>query len=208
MIRGVFLADGPSDLPLGDHLLSLCVERDVELVLTSVDPHRVPTTGRSVESRLRFLVKESDPFDIAFVHRDAEGEPPESRFEEITTAGSAAGVTAPLVPIVPVRMTEAWLLLDELEIRTVAGKPRSTTPLNLPSHREVERLADPKKKLAEVLLAASCTKGRRRDLFKRDFQRHRALLLSRLDRSGPVTKLKAWQRLQTDLDAALALLGL
>ena len=207
MIRGVFLADGPSDLPLGEHLSSLCVERGVELVLTSIDPHRVPSTGRSVEDRLRFLLKEGDGFDIAFVHRDAESAPPDNRRAEIAAGASAAGVEAPIVPIVPVRMTEAWLLLDEMEIRTVAGKPRSTTQLNLPHHREVERLSDPKARLADVLLAASCTQGRRREQFKRDFPRHRALLLRRLDLLGPVTKLTAWQRLQSDLDAALASLA-
>lgn len=104
-------------------------------------------------------------------------------------------------------MTEAWLLLDELAIRSVAGKPGSTVPLNLPSKKQVERVADPKALLRDALLTASCTTGRRRKNFARDLNRSRAILLQRLDRGGPVTELPSWNRMISDLDAALLSLG-
>ncbi len=67
----------------------------------------------------------------------------------------------------------------------------------------MESHADPKGALLDALLEASQLRGRRRDQFKRDFGRHRALLLERLDRDGLVKQLAAWQQLKDDIAAAL-----
>jgi hypothetical protein len=125
------------------------------------------------------------------------------RYQEVADASHAEGIRPPVVAIVPIRMTEAWLLLDEAEIRRVAGRPNGREALGLPTHVEAERMANPKQRLLDVLIAASETSGRRRDQFKRDFDRHRSLLLERLDIDGAVTKLQAWQRMRTDIAAAL-----
>ncbi len=113
------------------------------------------------------------------------------------------GSAVPVVPVVPVRMTEAWLLLDEVAIRSVAGKPRGKAKLTMPRASEVESLPDPKDLLMRLLLDASEAKGRRAANFQRDFGRHRALLIQRLDRSGGVRGLTAWRQLEADLDRAL-----
>jgi len=110
-----------------------------------------------------------------------------------------------VVPVVPIRMTEAWLLIDEVEIRRVAGRPSSTNHLGLPSVSAVESVADPKALLASALLAAGQPSGkRRRAQVERDFGRNRALLLQRLDVHGPINGLKAWQQLKADVAAVLA----
>jgi hypothetical protein len=101
-------------------------------------------------------------------------------------------------------MTEAWLLLDEAAIRDVAGRPSGRVALDLPEPGDVERLDDPKGKLQEALLTAGETTGRRRKQFERDFGRHRALLLERLDPTGPVRHLAAWQRLHREVHDAMA----
>jgi hypothetical protein len=38
----------------------------------------------------------------------------------------------PVVCVVPVRMMEAWLLIDEMAIRRVAGNPNGRIPIELP----------------------------------------------------------------------------
>jgi len=43
--------------------------------------------------------------DVIFVHRDAEAQSDEARLREIPDEDH-------IVPVVPVRMTEAWLLID------------------------------------------------------------------------------------------------
>jgi hypothetical protein len=201
--RGIFLADGPSDLPLSEHLQQLCADLGADVTLTAIDPALLGRTARRVDARLAFLLKQQAAFDIAFVHRDAEGESAARRREEVSSGAAAAGVACPVVPVVPVRMTEAWLLLDEAAIRRVAARPTGRVPLDLPSLREVETIANPKQRLADALLAASETTGRRRQNFRRDFGRHRSLLLRQLDSTGQLTQLTAWQQLRADAEVAI-----
>ncbi|MEC3974635.1 hypothetical protein [Amycolatopsis sp. H20-H5] len=104
----------------------------------------------------------------------------------------------------PIRMTEAWLLLDESSIRQVAGNPRARHPLHLPKLHEIEKLADPKDLLKCALLAASASTGRRREREAQRFNQQRRQLLERLDHDGPIVKLSSWQRLITDIEVAAA----
>jgi hypothetical protein len=64
------------------------------------------------------------PADLLFVHRDADRGPTATRREEIRRAVAATMANQMTVPVVPVRMTEAWLLIDEAAIRSAAGNPR------------------------------------------------------------------------------------
>lgn len=203
--RGLFLADGPSDLPLATHLEVLCRRSGGDVTIADVPAGKV--AGGTVAARLEAILEEDPDFDIVFVHRDAEGQEPALRFEEALSAAHSTGFEGPAVAFVPIRMTESLLLLDEQEIRRVAGKPNGTTPLHLPTLAEVERIADPKKRLYESLVAASSRKGRRLKDFKRDFGEHRRLLLERVDIDGRVRELTSWQRLEADIDRAIADLG-
>jgi hypothetical protein len=180
-------------------LETMCIDLGVELSLAGANGDLIPqSVGRTVHARLTFLLAQGATPDVVFVHRDAEGDKPESRLIEVAIGAKQAGVTCPVVAVVPVRMTEAWLLLDERAIREVAGRPSGRVPLDLPPAGRVESLADPKAKLADVLLLASESKGRKREGVRRDFGKHRAQLLQRLDVTGPVSKLAAWQRLRAD----------
>lgn len=205
-LRGLFLADGPSDLPLAAHLESLCAEHGREVEVTPIDPRTLRAPSRTVKDRLRFLLHQDADPDLVFVHRDAEARDPAERIAEVRDGAASAGVdAAKVVPVVPVRMTEAWLLLDEAEIRRVAGRPGSTNRLNLPRLAGIESLADPKERLRDVLLEAAEPRGRRRrEQFLRDFGRHRRLLLQRLDLHGPINELDAWCRLKQDIADVLA----
>ena len=73
---------------------------------------------------------------MLFVHRDADSSQesssagPERRYDEVARAVADASYDGAWVGIVPVRMTEAWLLLDESAIRRVAGRPHGDEPLD------------------------------------------------------------------------------
>ncbi len=75
------------------------------------------------------------------------------------------------VCIVPVRMTEAWLLFDGTAIRKAADNPNGRVALKLPPVRRVEDLPDPKQMLHEALEIASEKTGRRLEQFRRDLPR-------------------------------------
>ncbi|BCB82630.1 hypothetical protein Pflav_090400 [Phytohabitans flavus] len=109
-----------------------------------------------------------------------------------------------LVPVIPVRMTEAWLLLDESAIRRVAGNPRGKTDLGLPKAHQVESIADPKELLDQCLLTAANVTGRRRDSLRKRFPQNRRQLLERLDRNGPITQLASWKLLLSDIESVTA----
>lgn len=104
------------------------------------------------------------PCEILFIHRDADREPPDHRYQEIQAAvetAAQAGCVVPAVAVIPVRMLEAWLLFDERAIRCAAGNPNGTVPLDLPHPRRVEERPDPKSDLRKALRTASELKGRR-----------------------------------------------
>ncbi|MFV0524202.1 MAG: hypothetical protein ACK5RL_06865 [Acidimicrobiales bacterium] len=203
--RALLITDGPSDAPLGEHLEIMCAERGVEIRVTSPDLRRLPNPPSfKIEDRLRAVFDIDDAgYDLLFVHRDAEKQDPRLRHDEVRTAVSAVCHGRPYVPVVPIRMTEAWLLLDEQLIREVAGRPDGAVPLKLPTPNQVESLPNPKSTLQLALETASELKGRRMRQFQNRFNENRRLLLQRLDRGGPVTGLKAWKALERSIDEAL-----
>jgi hypothetical protein len=138
--------------------------------------------------------------DILFVHRDAEKQDPLLRHNEIAKAVAALNAPYAKVPhvcVVPVRMTEAWLLADESAIRQAAGRPKSIEPLDLPKLSRIDTIPDPKATLYELLREASGKKGRRRASF--DVREAAALVPEFVDSFAPLRQLRAFARLEADL---------
>jgi hypothetical protein len=135
------------------------------------------------------------PCDILFVHRDAEGQAPDLRRDEIQNAVSQSQTKH--IPVVPVRMTEAWLLHDEKAIRSAAGNPNGTEPLHLPELRRIEQIHDPKQVLHEVLVQASGLSVRRRQRFPVGKRVH--LIPNYIDDYSRLMILHAFARLQQDI---------
>ncbi len=126
----------------------------------------------NLAERVRYAV-EDYPCDILFVHRDAEAQSLDDRRTEIQIAVGQAGIVPPAVCVIPVRMTEAWLLLDEGAIRFASGNPRGRQQLNLPVRNSIERVADPKEVLFGALRIASEQTGRRLRNLRVEQRRHR-----------------------------------
>jgi hypothetical protein len=147
--------------------------------------------------------------DLLFVHRDAEGEPPEVRRGEIldavTQAAGMLGTQPPAVCVVPVRMQEAWFLLDEAAIRTAADNPRGRQPLSMPARHQIEQLANPKHVLHELLREASEYRGRRRDAFRVTARVHRVAELT--GTFEPLRCLTAFAKLEQDVMRFIAEIG-
>ncbi len=109
----------------------------------------------------------------------------------------------PWVPVIPIRMTEAWLLLDESAIRKVAGNPNSKMQLALPRARDVEAVPDPKEVLRNVLAVASGLSGRKLEKLRKRFPYHRQQLLERIDPAGPIAGVPSWLAFNDDLHTGL-----
>ena len=138
------------------------------------------------------------PCDVLFVHRDAEEEDPNNRYDEIRRAlPSGMAVSKPYVCVVPVRMTEAWLLTNEAAIRRAAGNPRGRMKLSLPAVGRIERIPDPKETLfAAIRIASGLDQRRLRKVNTRTCRLRIAELTSDY---SPLLRLKAFQRLEADI---------
>jgi hypothetical protein len=202
--RGLFIGEGSSDLPLADHIEAIAADVGVLLEVSRPDLARLPVSpGRDVTSQVRTVVPLAAPVDVVFVHRDADREAPSVRKQQVLDAVAAAIATLPAVAVVPVRMTEAWLVLDERPLRMVAGNPSGREVLCLPGPARAESDPDPKRTLKRALQVASGLRGRRLRDFDHDFGHHRRQLLERLDLTGPVTQLASFQAFKVDVEAAL-----
>ncbi len=206
VLRSTLLSDGSSDralIPILDWLLQRFVTVRALSGTQWADLRFRRTPPRNLEERVRLAV-ENYPCDILFVHRDAEGQNPADRRTEILDAVRHLGVNPPAVCVIPVRMTEAWLLLDEGAIRAASGNPRGRGPLNLPTTASVERIADPKESLFQVLRIASEQAGRRLRDLRVEERRHRVAELMEYDL---LRSLPAFQNLENELAATLAANG-
>jgi hypothetical protein len=195
-IHFVLITEGPSDDGLIPHLENLCIEAGADEVTgTAPDFRRLPyPVGQSVIDKIRESIRLEPQANLLIIHRDADNRDPQPRLSEIEQAAHRCALSTQWVALVPVQETEAWLLLDEKAIRLVANKPNGQIPLHLPKPQHVENIARPKEFLQQVLVAASETKGKKLDKFRRQFSSQRRILLLRLPINGPLLSVSSWMR--------------
>lgn len=223
-IRFLLVCEGSSDDALVHHIKKLLIKCGATEADGTPD-HRIPSAVKQgQETSLAVKVEQGLKLsgaldllpDLLFIHRDADhyrntnAAGPDKRYNEIQAAVQSVRYHGRYVGVVPVRMTEAWLLANECEIRCVAGKPDNRCNLNLPALRGIERIGNPKQCLQELLLQAGSPKGRRRIKdFKSEnkFMSHRRQLIENLPVGGPLERLPSWVRFRNDTIAALRALG-
>ena len=207
VLRGTLVSDGSSDRMLFPVLRWLGREHGVvALELERPNFGSLPERPEGLVDRIRAAVGMS-PCDLLFLHRDAEARTFQEREDEISRAMSELGSTIPHVRIIPVRMSEAWLLIEEKAIRRVAQKPNGRTQLDIPHVRQLESLPDPKSTLIKMLLDASELRGRRRDQFKRRTHEHIHQVAEFISDFSPLRQVDAFARLEAEFVITTAGLG-
>ena len=198
-LRFTLIADGSSDRALVPVLTWLLRQYwgHVPIQPEFSDLRRLRNPPRSLPQRIDRSI-ELYPCDLLFVHRDAERESVEKRREEIREAleRSERGRTLPTICVVPVRMQEAWLLIDESALKKAAGNPTSRQNLPMPDVRRLEDLPDPKKILGDLLREASGFQGRRLKKFNRDLSKCVHRVAQRIDDFGLLRRLAAFRELE------------
>ncbi len=130
---------------------------------------------------------------LMFVHRDAENVSLRQRLNEF-----AGYERRGVVPVVPVRMSETWLLIDGRAIARAAG--RSAKPVRVPRVRKLESVRDPKRVLDELLVkAAGQPTGRRLQTLKRALTEKRVQVASYISDFSRLEKLEAFREFQRAL---------
>ncbi len=203
-LRFTLLGDGPSDACLLRHVRWLVEQyASDKLVLQAAwaDLAFFRDKPCGLAQRIQAAL-ELYPCDLLFVHRDAEKEQAERRYAEIGEAILALkDAPAAWVGVVPVRMTEAWLLIDEPAIRSAAGNPRGADDLPLPPVSSLEDVPDPKALLYDRLRKASGLGGRRLHKFR--VQQAVRRVADYIDDFSPCRRLPAFTRLENDIQAVL-----
>lgn len=166
---------------------------------------------RTMEACKKVAVDCAGRYDILFVHTDGNGDPEKARRERVAPIAQAVRESGHppcrAVPVVPVRMMEAWALADGDALRHALGCAKSDSEFGLPSPRQnLEKESDPKSLLNHCSAVA---RGGRR---------------SRRTRGGPssgfldrvaeavsldsLAKLPSYSRFERDLLGALVDLGI
>ena len=129
-MRFLLACEGRSDAGLVPHIERLISE----VGETEVEGESWFYGGRLAGKIRKGLEVADGMVDLLFVHRYADRGAP-ARFGEIANAVAAVRDAPRWVGVVPVRMTEAWLVLDEEAIRRAVGRPNG----RLSKTREVPR---------------------------------------------------------------------
>jgi hypothetical protein len=182
------LADGLSDRTLIPLLKLLLDEHCPHSYNIEFANPQIPAGKRLLSQRIASAL-DLYPCDLLFVHRDAEKGTSAQRDAEIQVSIDELGEAPSHICVIPVRMTESWLLVDELAIRRAAGNPQGKMPLGLPVASRIESLPDSKETLFEALRTASGLPPQRLQRFQPEQARHRV--------SELVTELAALRRLSS-----------
>jgi hypothetical protein len=202
LLRYTLLSEGSSDQALMPILTWLLDQHFPALDIKEgwVDLRRLRPPPRDLKTRIRTAI-ELLPCDLLFVHRDSNAVCPEARRREIFTAFDEAfsrqESRPALIPVVPVRMMEAWLLFDEAAVRWAAKNTSGTMPLQLPPLDRCETIPDPKAMLEITLRKASgLSSSRRRKL---PVRRWVHALAGRIGDFEPLRRLAAFRKLEEDI---------
>ncbi len=200
-LRYTLLADGSSDralLPLLTWLMR-CHLPNCAIQPQWSDLRRLRKELRDeFPKRIRQSL-ELYPCELLFIHRDAEKEPRQNRVDEIFRAikDIDALKPIPLVCVIPVHMTEAWLLFDIKALRKAASNPNGKISLQLPDLKRLENEPDPKAVLYELLRQASELSSRRLRNFAESERVYR--LAELIDDFSPLRTLPAFAELESEV---------
>lgn len=205
-LRYTLLSDGSSDralIPLLNWLLQIHLN-DSAIQSQWADLRSLHRSLRDTfEKRIQLSI-ELYPCELLFIHRDAERDAHEVRVNEVARAVANVrfSVTIPTICVVPVRMTEAWLLFDPVALRKAASNPNGRTPLQFPDMRRLEYEPDPKNLLYELLRQASGLSPRRLKRFSASDYTHRVSEL--INDFSPLRILPAFAALESAIETVIA----
>jgi hypothetical protein len=194
------VADGPSDsclIPIIQWTFNnLNADFLPRVELADLRPY---APGHSLRAKIN-AARQFYPCELLLIHRDAENQPSNIRFEEIR----AAAGNLVYVPIVPVKMSESWLLTDERAIRIASGNPNGSMQLDMPRLNQIEGLRDPKIRLHELLTSACGRSGRHLRNFRPD--ERKKLVADNIADFTLLNNLPSYAKFRSDLIAALSTL--
>jgi hypothetical protein len=200
------VSDGSSDQTLIPLLTWLLRENGVRCAIQSswADLARLRRPPHALRDKIMRAV-EWYPCNLLFIHRDSEGEEMETRIHEIEQEVAAVPelfTIPPRICVIPVKMTEAWLLFSAQAIRQAAGNVFGRENVALPPIGRLEALNDPKGLLYGLLRTASGLTGRRLKRFRVDY--HARKVPDFINDFSPLRTLAAFRIMEDNLHTLIA----
>ncbi len=163
-----------------------------------------PPKVDNLSGRVEFT-KQFFPFDILFIHRDAEKIDIKLITERTNEIKSKlAGIDfEKVVCVVPVKMMETWLLFDAEAIKKAAGNRNYKQPITLPKLKDLEKEQQPKDFLHKILKEVSGKKGRQLDKFNVNQAIH--LVAENIEDFAPLRNLASFKAFEADLKRVVGL---
>jgi hypothetical protein len=211
-------AEGTTD----EQFLPPIIRRPTESILRQHEQHVANVTARVIPRTVSITKRDecilqaarhASSCDILIIHCDADAPTPEKALRERFHPGyelvkqTAEWVCRSLVPIIPIRMTEAWMLAaDHVLLKRLIGTTMTTQDLGLVNKaRQVESDPDPKQTLKRIIQRAHAERSsRHRDVDISPLYTALGNQMS-LDRLNSVP---SYQQFVADLTATLKILNL
>lgn len=205
-LRFTLITDGSSDIALMNVVKWLL--DDLYPELPNIGKHANftilpdPPKTSEVQKRLNFA-KEYYPFDILIYHRDAESidiNIISQRIQEIKNQVLEENKDL-IVCVVPVKMMETWLLINDEAIKKASGNRGYKGNMNLPNCNKLEKIQDPKQLLHSILKETSGLKSRR----LKKFNVHEAvhLVAENIENFSILRELNSFLQFEKDLKIAV-----
>ena len=135
-------------------------ERNCSLDIFPLFPIKVPKIGDRAKE-IKIAAQNADGYNILIVHSDADDETDERAFYERIKPGfdlvknSDEPLCKNLVAVIPIQMTEAWLLADKDTFREELGTNKTFQELGLTfSLKHTEKISNPKSKIQDIMRIA------------------------------------------------------
>lgn len=206
-MKYTLIGDGSSDkalIPVINWLLNdLFPELPVSGTFAEFRHLKYPPSKKDVKAQVKYA-SYYYPFDILIYHRDAEDRSEDIiaiRKEEVLGELDDEILLEKMVCVVPVVMTETWLLIDRTAIKKAAGNRNFAGELALPAIQTLELKSNPKMMLHELLRTARDTK--KRDLAKFNVYQAVHLVAEYTTDFSALRQLRSFKEFEKDLKQSI-----
>jgi Domain of unknown function (DUF4276) len=135
------------------------------------DPVYIYKEGPNAIAKIVNAAEQAEGFHVLCIHVDADYENDNRAFEERINSGFNAveasnnAICKNLIAIVPIQMTEAWMLSDIDVFKDEIGTEKSNLELGLPVRvNHIERISDPKETINNAIRIAFANYSSRRNV--------------------------------------------
>lgn len=167
-----FTTEGTTDIRFLENIIRKSFEYAVLNCKSQIEvypPEHLKKEGNGIVEQVVNMIKKYPFFHVICVHRDADSPSKEDVLNNSINPAFRAvmeleeNVCKNLVAVIPVQMTEAWMLSNIDLLKEKIGTSKPNNELGLPNRlKAIETLSDPKSTINEAIRIAQINQSKRR----------------------------------------------